>query len=512
MKTDEQLKAENQAIREMLASGPEARLMAIPGVIHVSVGLKEKDGLLTDQLCIRVYVRAKRALAEVAADEIVPREINGIPTDVNVVGEFQFQADNTRYRPIKGGIRLTNGIIDINIDGTGTQQSRGTLGCLAIDNTDNAPVLLSNWHVLYANHGTAGDKVFQPPPTTLPSLTLLQLPFRSPDETDKIGVIRRSAITTNVDGAIATVDVSSCCHCCGIHFTNEINGLSVGGRPPRNTIVGHERAISGMAVFKVGAATLRQEGVVVDDNYPEFSLTDGGTTHSFTGQIAIHNIDNTIAFGAHGDSGAVVINMANKIVGLLFAAAREGQPPPLVSLANHISNVFTALNIRIPYSPDVVVTAGELLADAAPVLEAPIPEPYRALRERLQRHENTARLFALGERHAREITYLVNHCKPVTIAWHRCKGPALLATVMAAVRDGHDRLPRTVKGVAPHEALETMRAVLSRYGSPALQEHLGRPETAPVIAELKDCTDVNEVIERIRANQTLGSLLRGIAS
>ena len=60
MKTDEQLKAENKAIRDMLAAGAEERLRSIPGVVHVSVGLKEKDGKVTDQLCVRIYVKEKK--------------------------------------------------------------------------------------------------------------------------------------------------------------------------------------------------------------------------------------------------------------------------------------------------------------------------------------------------------------------------------------------------------------------------------------------------------------------
>ena len=516
MKTNEQLKAENKAIRDILAAGLEDQLLSIPDVIHVSVGLKEKNGQVTDQLCIRVYVEEKKDREIVPAVELIPAEINGVPTDVNMVGEFEFQSDNTRYRPVKGGTQISNRIVGVNNASTGTQLSRGTLGCIAIDNTDNAPVLLSNWHVLYANTGTAGDKIFQPAPTSLPQLTLLQLPFHPPDDTDKIGTIRRSAITNKVDGAIAAIDVSSCCHCCGIHYSNEINGLSVAGRPARNTIVGDERAVSGMAVFKVGQSTLRAEGVVVDDNYPSFSITKDGTIYTFVGQIAIRNVNNAIPFSDHGDSGSVVISLSNKIVGLIFAGGRNvsvrGTQQPFVSLANHISDIFSALNIRIKYSPDVVMIAGETLTDVPPdILEAPIPEPYRVLRERLQRHESTAHILELGQRYREEVTYLINHCRPVTVAWHRCQGPALLATVMNSVRDGHYRLPASVKDVTLHEALERMRAVLSQHGSPALKAALNQTEADRLIEVCKDCRNLNEAIDRIATNQPLHSLLQGVS-
>ncbi len=512
MKTNDQLKGENEAIRSMLERGVEARLLAIPNVLHVSVGVKETDGKLTDQLCVRVYVKEKKDLAAVPADEVIPAEINGIPTDVNVVGQFEFSDDNTRYRPIKGGIQISNRIIVLNDAGTGTQMSRGTLGCIAIDTTDNAPVMLSNWHVLYGSSGRTGDKVYQPPPTSLPRVALGDLPVRPTDDADKIGVLRRREISNNVDGAIAAIDVSSCCHCCGIHFSNEISGLSVAGRPPRNTIVGDQRATSGMTVFKVGKSTGRTEGIVLDDNYPSFAITKDGSTHTFTGQIAIQHTDPTKPFSAHGDSGSVIINLENKIVGLLFAAGKQmtvkGTTRPFATIANHISDVLTALKIRIPYSPDVKVTSGETLRDFSPVFEAPIPGPYRVFRERLQANEVTAKLFAIGQRHSDEITYLVNHCRPVTVAWRRAQGPAFLATVMNAVRDGHYRLPAQIKGVTPSELLERMKAVLSKSGSPALRQAMSSSEV-DLKKMFQSCDNLNDLMARMSADQVLIQLLEG---
>lgn len=513
MKTTEQLKAENRAIRTMLAEGVEQQLLALPNVLHVSVGLKQTGGKLSDQLCVRVYVNEKKRPEQLTARDRVPAEVKGVPTDVNVVGSFEFSEDNTRYRPIKGGIQITNRIIDLNDAGNGTQISRGTMGCVAIDTTDNAPVILGNWHVMYANSARNGDKVFQPPPTSIPPTNLADVPLRPSDTIDKIAVLRRSVINTSVDGAIAAIDVSSCCHCCGIHFSNEINGLSVAGRPPRNTIVGDERAVSGMPVFKVGKSTGRTEGVVVDDNHPSFTISRGGTDFTFTGQIAIQNSNPLEPFSAHGDSGSVIINLNNKIVGLLFAAGKEidvkGVKQPFLSLANHISDVFSALKIRIAYSQDIKVTSGTMLAEVPEeVFEAPIPEPYREFRARLEANEVTARLLAIGQEHTAEVTYLVNHCRPVTVAWRRNEGPALLATVMAAVRDGHYRLPASINGVAPHELLLRMRIVLTQNGSRELADALNSNDL-DVEEVFRNCGDLHELIERLARSPQLTSIARG---
>ena len=514
MKTNEELRAENQAIREMLATGPEEVLRAIPGVVHVSVGLKETNGNLTDQLCVRVYVRDKKGKEALSPAELIPPDVNGVPTDVNVVSEFEFQDDNARYRPIKGGIQVSNRIIELNDAGNGTQMHRGTMGCIAIDTTDDAPVILSNWHVLYATSGRNGDKVYQPPPTTIPPVQLGDLPVRPQDDVDKIGVLRRKEISSTVDGAIAAIDVSSCCHCCGIHYSNEIPGLSVSGRPPRNTIVGDERATGGMVVFKVGKSSGRTEGRVIDDNYPSFDITADGLTHTFTGQIAIQHVDTTKPFSTHGDSGSVIINDQNKIVGLLFASARKvvvkGTQRPFVTIANHISDVLTDLKIRIPYSQNVEVISGEMLTDVPRDFEAPIPEPYRALRERLERNDVTAKLFAIGQRHSEEVAYLVNHCRPVTVAWRRMEGPAFLATVMGAVRDGHYRLPPAYKGVTLAELLERMRTMLTQHGSAELSQTMNSA-TVDLNEIFSGCDNLNELFERIVRHEQVASILQGAA-
>lgn len=500
MSTDARFREEERALRARLADGLEATLRALPNVVHVSVGLKQAaQRLLTDRLCIRVYVRAKKPLAELAPAERVPAEIDGVPTDVNAVPELGFQADNTRYRPIKGGIQIANGWIDSPGAGIEPRVTAGTLGCMAIDKTDNDEMFLGARHVLLANSVGNGDAIYQPAPVWFPNrFAAPAAPNMVGDGADKVAVVRRAVISEKVDAAIARIDVSSCCHCCGIHYSNEIHGLSVGGTPPRNTIVGDEPATVGMTVFKVGAGTLRTEGRVVDVNFPSFTIA-GSPPRTFTGQIAIQQVNTALQFSDVGDSGAVVVNAANKIVGMVFAGAKDaaGAPAGFLTVANHIADVLNELNIRIPYGAEVKVTAGARLADAPVVTEARIPEPYRALRERMQARTGTALLFGLGQAHAAEILQLINHCRPVTVAWHRAQGPALLATLMGAVRDGHYRIPAQVKGVTLDQALVRLRAVLAQHGSAALRATMERSEADAIIGAARDHGDLNEILDRL---------------
>jgi hypothetical protein len=216
------LVAREGELRDVLARGAEARLRAIPGVVHVSVGLRERGGAITDDHAIRVYVREKQPLDEVAPAERIPAEIDGVPTDVNVVGEFRFAADNARYRPLVGGIQITNRIIDVNDTMTRTQLHRGTLGCFATRISDGSQVLVSNWHVLAANGGRNGDRVYKPAPTSIPPVDLADVPLRPQDGDDAIGKIVQTVVNNSVDfGSVDGPSIRPRCQClCGIPCTD----------------------------------------------------------------------------------------------------------------------------------------------------------------------------------------------------------------------------------------------------------------------------------------------------
>ena len=59
-----------------------ARLHAIPGVHAVGVGFKVVGGKETDELAITVFVEKKKKAEDLAEDELVPAEIDGVKTDV----------------------------------------------------------------------------------------------------------------------------------------------------------------------------------------------------------------------------------------------------------------------------------------------------------------------------------------------------------------------------------------------------------------------------------------------
>ena len=66
----------------------DSYLMALPNVVGTAIGYRQRGGAQTKELCLVVMVRRKCAPADLPADEIVPRELDGIPLDVIETGGF----------------------------------------------------------------------------------------------------------------------------------------------------------------------------------------------------------------------------------------------------------------------------------------------------------------------------------------------------------------------------------------------------------------------------------------
>lgn len=489
------LVARERRLRDILAGGAGDRLRAIPGVIHVSVGLRERGGTVTDEHAIRVYVREKQPLGQIAPAERIPAVIDGVATDVNVVGEFGFAADSARYRPLVGGIQITNRIIDFNDAMTGTQLVAGTLGCFATRTSDRSQVLLSNWHVLAAGGGHRDDRIYQPGPTSIPPVDIADLPVRPQDGDDAIGKIVQTVISNTVDCGIARLDLSSWCRSCGLDFRDEINAISVGGHPKGNGIVGQRPAVGGMDVFKVGQQTGRTAGHVVDPHAPSFTITRRGTNYTFDGQILIASSDAN-PFSRHGDSGSAIIDQDGFIVGLLFGS-NSANPPDDRTVANHIEDVCSALGITINFA-SATQHAGARVSVPSSVLAEPNMghEAYQAARERLRAEPAGRWLLDTAERHRVELVTLVNRVRPVTIAWHRAQGPAFLATALNELRAGGESLPLTVNDQWLDAALERIGAALALHGSPALRQELDA-HGAALIGAVRASTTVSELIAHL---------------
>lgn len=66
----------------------EAKLLAMPNVVGVGVGLVRRGGKKTGEVGIIVMVNKKVPSAQLSEADLIPRILDGVPVDVQEVGEF----------------------------------------------------------------------------------------------------------------------------------------------------------------------------------------------------------------------------------------------------------------------------------------------------------------------------------------------------------------------------------------------------------------------------------------
>lgn len=67
----------------------EQELLSKPNVVGLGIGYREVGGQITDQLGLIVMVRRKVPRSQLAPQEVIPAQIEGIPVDVREVGEVR---------------------------------------------------------------------------------------------------------------------------------------------------------------------------------------------------------------------------------------------------------------------------------------------------------------------------------------------------------------------------------------------------------------------------------------
>lgn len=129
-------------------------LLNKPDVYAVGVGEKVSKGKRTGKKALICSIKKKKPLAQLAADEMIPDSIDGIPTDIVEIGDrpraFQDNDQRLRLRPVMPG--TSTGHYEI---------TAGTIG--AIVEVAGDIMLLSNNHVFAnENNATLGDAILQP--------------------------------------------------------------------------------------------------------------------------------------------------------------------------------------------------------------------------------------------------------------------------------------------------------------------------------------------------------------
>ena len=307
LEQQEQLLQVYEKVREMLSG--------YPNVVNIGIGMKEKEGNLTEEGCIKIVVSHKMGEPDLEPDQIIPKEVEGVPTDIivqkRIVQAAVCATDSASYRPIQGGIQITN------IRGT-SLGGQGTLGCLAQRNSDDSWVILSNHHVLYFSDGEDGDKIGQPLVTCS-------------------WCCQANVIAENVDK-----DESLDCAIASVVDDISIQNVIV----EIGDIVGTNSPVNGERVRKRGARTGYTSGTISfispSDNQITINPNPNGGPADDPG--GCNNFESGVnLFAYHGDSGSVVVNDDNEVIALLFAVSGDYTQ----GFAYEIGPVEAALNITV---------------------------------------------------------------------------------------------------------------------------------------------------------------------
>ncbi len=314
-----------ESVRQAKLAG-ETGLIAKPNAVAVGIGYKESGGVLTDELAVIVSVRRKVPLAELSAADIVPRTVDGTPTDVVETGEIvAFQNPREKMRPARPGVSLGH-----------YQITAGTFGCLVSKNGER--LMLSNNHVLAnSNNAQVGDPIWQPGRadggTSADQIGTLAefVPIYftgSPGPGNGCSPLSAFLPKPKVQNAPGDnkVDCALCRPTTPELVTPDILNIGVP--------IGAGTATLGTAVQKLGRTTgyttgsIQQIDVTVNVNY-------GGPIATFTGQLLAG------AMSQGGDSGSAVLDMERRVVGLLFAGSAS------TTILNPIQFVLDALGVQI---------------------------------------------------------------------------------------------------------------------------------------------------------------------
>ena len=291
-------------------------LFAIENVRGVGVGYKFINGIITNELCIHILVEKKVKENLLTYNNVIPKIYMGIKTDVIEIGIPKSLASNKfpeRYRPLKGGCGI------YSKDAT----FHGTLGCIVFRKKflSNKYFILSNNHVLADNNSIPiGTEVIQP--------SIKNGGKFEKDVVAKLSEFKSLNFTTTltkpknfVDCAIAELTKKSL-------ISNEILRLG--------KISGISSANLNDNIRKVGFVSGLTSGKVISLNVTTEITYSGNKKAFFANQIFVS------ASSIPGDSGSVVLDHDNKVIGLLFAAGAQG-----TSFVNDINLVLKELNVEI---------------------------------------------------------------------------------------------------------------------------------------------------------------------
>ncbi len=377
-----------------------ATAMTIPGVHGTSIGIKRIGGKPTGQLAICVHLSRKRASATIPAEEQIPLEVDGFPTDViehapiiRCEAKSERRAmyeDNSKYRPLVGGTKLSAGY------------SFGTLGCI-VTKPDGSYYALSAAHVL----GELGTTVYQPAKV----------------KCDEIGTAVAVQECSEVDAAIASLDYY---YDAGLAYIREIGAVTGTHDVGRDDLP--------CAIAKRGASTGLTHGSVAAIHYSGLAAN----LERFQDMLFIDGRGDE--FVDHGDSGSAIVRPVdedhNLVVGLLWGKAPDANR---IGVATPIERITEALGVSVLTASDAVRPQEDTLLGR-----------FEAFLSDTQRGKAYWDAYAHNRIYFRHIFH---HVPRLAATWRRMPVPEMIEALRAAMLDPDTLIPMKL---GTHDTEEVM--------------------------------------------------------
>jgi hypothetical protein len=307
------------------------RILSTPNVIGTGVGQREIDG--NNVSAIYVFVEHKLSqddvISKYSAAEMIPRQIDGVPTKVIEVGKIVKQGFQSRVRPLQPGYSIGHG-----------QITAGTLGGFFKDK-DGDIVALTNNHVgANENRAKIGDPIYQPGPMDSPRGSIKFENWTQPaSNLAYFGTLKRFVPLNRANNLHDSAIVK-------VHQSYIDSNLINTHYPQLNQkLSGIGTASIGMRVQKCGRTTGYTTGNVMA-LHGSFTISYDFGSARFNDCIVLSGMS------AGGDSGSLVMDTNMNAVGLLFAGSDK------VTLANPMNYLVSEYGLT-PYNNELRSQAAE---------------------------------------------------------------------------------------------------------------------------------------------------------
>ena len=293
--------------------------MKLENVVGVCIGNKVINGINTFEICINVLVKNKINIKYLSENNVIPKSYMGIKTDVIEVGILKHYMDDRivgKFRPLVSGCQ-------IDVKDYKGNYSMGTLGGIVYKTVDEKKeyYILSNNHVL-CNYGEfpIGTPIIQSDSENYDDIVAhltTFVPIKLSKENDE-----NDEYLNSVDAGIAKLT------------SKELVSTSV-SRIGKISGIGNAKL--GDIVRKVGAISGVTHGSVIGlGGTVDFGYSDEEYM-IFKDQIFL-GIE-----GSPGDSGALVFNEKNEVIGMLMG----GDDIINKAFVNDINIVLNELKVNL---------------------------------------------------------------------------------------------------------------------------------------------------------------------